>query len=111
MTIHADSLIDRLYLKAQINKWRVIAVVFAVLALLIAVGRHHPEKRLSTIIKAVSRAQKQRKIGLYIAGDGFLRASVERWALNARNVYVAVAGTDLLRMESGEYVVLEDNFA
>ncbi|HMH64779.1 MAG TPA: glycosyltransferase, partial [Rhizomicrobium sp.] len=29
------------------------------------------------------------KIGLYIAGDGFLRASVERWALNAQNVYVA----------------------
>jgi alpha-1,6-mannosyltransferase len=57
--------------------------------LLIAVGRHHPEKRLRTIIQAVSRAQKHRKIGLYIAGDGFLRASVERWALNAQNVYVA----------------------
>ena len=26
-----------------------------------------------------------------------------------RNVYVAVAGTDLLRMENGEFVVLEDN--
>ena len=26
-----------------------------------------------------------------------------------RNVYVAVAGTDLLRLKSGEYVVLEDN--
>jgi alpha-1,6-mannosyltransferase len=57
--------------------------------LLIAVGRHHPEKRLRTIIRAVSKAQKERKIGLYIAGDGFLRASVERWALNAHNVYVA----------------------
>ena len=57
--------------------------------LLIAVGRHHPEKRLRTIIRAVSRAQKERKIGLYIAGDGFLRASVERWALNAQHVYVA----------------------
>ncbi|HKY19357.1 MAG TPA: glycosyltransferase [Rhizomicrobium sp.] len=58
-------------------------------SLLIAVGRHHPEKRLRTIIQAVSRAQAHRKIGLYIAGDGFLRASVERWALNARHVYVA----------------------
>src|SRR6185295_6514967 len=58
-------------------------------SLLIAVGRHHPEKRLRTIIQAVSKAQKQRNIGLYIAGDGFLRASVERWALSARNVYVA----------------------
>ncbi len=26
-----------------------------------------------------------------------------------RNVYIAVAGTDLLRLESGEFVVLEDN--
>ncbi|HEX4177428.1 MAG TPA: glycosyltransferase [Rhizomicrobium sp.] len=58
-------------------------------SLLIAVGRHHPEKRLRTLIQAVNRAQTTRKIGLYIAGDGFLRASVERWALNARNVYVA----------------------
>ena len=58
-------------------------------ALLIAVGRHHPEKRLRTLIQAVSRAQRSRKIGLYIAGDGFLRASVERWALNAKHVYVA----------------------
>ena len=58
-------------------------------SLLIAVGRHHPEKRLRTLIQAVSRAQGARKIGLYIAGDGFLRASVERWALNARHVYVA----------------------
>ncbi len=58
-------------------------------ALLIAVGRHHPEKRLRTLIQAVTRAQKQRKIGLYIAGDGFLRASVERWAMGAQHVYVA----------------------
>ena len=57
--------------------------------LLIAVGRHHPEKRLRTLIQAVSRAQKQRKIGLYIAGDGFLRASVERWAQWTQHVYVA----------------------
>jgi glycosyltransferase involved in cell wall biosynthesis len=58
-------------------------------ALLIAVGRHHPEKRLRTLIQAVTRAQKSRPIGLYIAGDGFLRASVERWAQGAAHVYVA----------------------
>jgi alpha-1,6-mannosyltransferase len=58
-------------------------------ALLIAVGRHHPEKRLRTLIQAVTRAQKSRPIGLYIAGDGFLRASVERWAQGAQHVYVA----------------------
>lgn len=58
-------------------------------ALLIAVGRHHPEKRLRTVIQAVTKAQSARKIGLYIAGDGFLRAWVERWAQGAQNVYVA----------------------
>ena len=26
-----------------------------------------------------------------------------------RNVYIAVCGTDLIRLESGEFVVLEDN--
>ena len=26
-----------------------------------------------------------------------------------RNVYVAICGTDLIRMENGEFVVLEDN--
>ena len=58
-------------------------------SLLIAVGRHHPEKRLRTLIQAVSRAQKSRKVGLYMVGDGFLRASVERWAQWADHVYVA----------------------
>ncbi len=39
MSLNADSLIDRLYLKGQINKWRALAIIFAVLVLLISV-RH-----------------------------------------------------------------------
>jgi alpha-1,6-mannosyltransferase len=58
-------------------------------ALLIAVGRHHPEKRLRTIMQAVTKAQAQRPIGLFLIGDGFLRGTVERWAGRARHIHVA----------------------
>lgn len=35
MPLSADTLLDRMYLKAQLNRWRIAAVVFAVLALCI----------------------------------------------------------------------------
>ena len=43
MTINADTLLDRLALKAQLNKWRVLAVIFAVIALVAITNRnsHH----------------------------------------------------------------------
>lgn len=46
MTISADSIIDRLYLKTQISKWRALAVLFAIIALLIAVQSASPKKSL-----------------------------------------------------------------
>lgn len=58
-------------------------------ALLIAVGRHHPEKRLGLLINAVTQAQRQRPIGLTIIGDGLSRDSVEARAARARHVRVA----------------------
>ncbi|MBY0407476.1 MAG: signal peptide peptidase SppA [Rickettsiales bacterium] len=42
MALNADTLIDRLYLKSQITKWRMIAFVFAVLGLLVVVERYNP---------------------------------------------------------------------
>ena len=69
-------------------------------ALLIAVGRHHPEKRLRTIIEAVSHAQERRALGLAIVGDGFLRRSVERWAAGGRHIHVAGHETDQERLAS-----------
>jgi alpha-1,6-mannosyltransferase len=69
-------------------------------SLLIAVGRHHPEKRLRTIIEAVSRAQEQRRIGLVIVGDGFIRRSVEKWAAKGNHIYVAGHETDQQRLAS-----------
>lgn len=44
MSINADSLIDRLYLKGQINKWRALALLFAVAALLVVARQSIPTK-------------------------------------------------------------------
>lgn len=62
--------------------------------LLIAVGRHHPEKRLGMLIEALGRAQQQRRIGFIIVGDGLSRRSVEAAAARARHVHVAGAIQD-----------------
>ena len=67
-------------------------------ALLVAIGRHHPEKRLGTLIEAVTRAQAMRPIGLYLVGDGFLRGAVNRWAGRARHVHVAGQINDQKRL-------------
>lgn len=63
-------------------------------ALLISVGRHHPEKRLATVMEAVARANTTRPVGLYLVGDGLARKAVERTAarLNARGAHIHVAG-------------------
>lgn len=58
-------------------------------ALLVAVSRHHPEKRLNIVIDAVTKAQKTLPVGLFIVGDGPMRGTVERWAAAARHVHVA----------------------
>lgn len=42
MALNADTLLDRLYLKAQITRWRILAVLFAVLAFIAAVERFTP---------------------------------------------------------------------
>lgn len=44
MSINADSLIDRLYLKGQINKWRSLAILFALGALFIAIRQVIPSQ-------------------------------------------------------------------
>jgi protease-4 len=42
MAINADTFLDRLYLKSQIKKWRLLAVVFGVLALIVLVEKNSP---------------------------------------------------------------------
>ena len=58
-------------------------------ALLIAVGRHHPEKRLGMLIRATGLVQKDRPAGLYIIGDGMIRRSVEARAATVPHIHVA----------------------
>jgi alpha-1,6-mannosyltransferase len=58
-------------------------------ALLVNVGRHHPEKRVGTAIDAVTRAQQSRPVGLFIIGNGFIHGSIKAKAARAKNVHVA----------------------
>ncbi len=47
MSINADSLIDRLYLKGQISKWRALAIFFAVVALVVFANKSVSSKKTS----------------------------------------------------------------
>jgi alpha-1,6-mannosyltransferase len=58
-------------------------------ALLVNVGRHHPEKRVGMAIDAVTEAQQSRPVGLYVIGDGFIHASVQAKAAQASHVHIA----------------------
>ena len=58
-------------------------------ALLINIGRHHPEKRVGTAIDAVSKAQKSKPVGLYVVGDGLIHGRVRAKAARASHVHVA----------------------
>ncbi|MEM9861083.1 MAG: glycosyltransferase [Myxococcota bacterium] len=57
--------------------------------LLIAISRHHPEKRLGTVFRAFEmlRARRSRPLGLVLFGDGPMRRFVERVA--PKGVHVA----------------------
>ncbi len=57
--------------------------------LLIAVSRHHPEKRLGTLLDAFAIASRQRALGLVIYGDGPLRRWVQYRAAGIPGVTVA----------------------
>jgi alpha-1,6-mannosyltransferase len=57
--------------------------------LLVSVSRHHPEKRLRTLCRAVQSLRERLPVGLVIFGDGPLRPLVERWAARAPGVHLA----------------------
>lgn len=48
--------------------------------LITGISRHHPEKRLGTVIKGFAKASKQKSMGLLLFGDGPFRAIVKRQA-------------------------------
>ncbi len=57
--------------------------------LLVTISRHHPEKRIGTMLSAVKRLQKDVPVGLFLIGDGPMRKSVEKKAADLPNVSVA----------------------
>lgn len=57
--------------------------------LVLNVGRHHPEKRVSMLIDAVSIAQQTRPIGFFVVGDGFIHGTIKARAEKARHVHLA----------------------
>ncbi|MDD9944769.1 MAG: glycosyltransferase [Myxococcales bacterium] len=57
--------------------------------LLVAVSRHHPEKRLLTLLSAFERARQEQPLALVLFGDGPLRKLVERRARTIPGVHVA----------------------
>lgn len=56
--------------------------------LMIAISRHHPEKRLGTIIDGFKAASKKAPMALMIFGDGPIRAYVNRKASKSDHVKV-----------------------
>ncbi|MEX0845186.1 MAG: glycosyltransferase [Balneolaceae bacterium] len=56
--------------------------------LFIAISRHHPEKRLGTIIEGISAAAKEKPIALLIYGDGPFRKYVEYKAKGVESIKI-----------------------
>ena len=63
-------------------------------ALLVVVGRHHPEKRVPLLMRAVARAQQTRPVGLYVIGDGLMHDQVRKQASGLAHIHVAGAETN-----------------
>lgn len=57
--------------------------------LLVTVSRHHPEKRIPTVLQAFERAARKRPMGLLLLGDGPTRRLVEARAARIPGVHVA----------------------
>lgn len=66
--------------------------------LLVAVGRHHPEKRWPMLFEAVRRAASEVPVALVQLGDGFDRARVERAAARVPEVRLLGQVADRARL-------------
>ena len=62
--------------------------------LLLAIGRHSPEKRWPMVIEAVAAAAYQRPIGLVLVGDGRDRAKVLREVAGNPHIHLASPVSD-----------------
>lgn len=57
-------------------------------SLMIAISRHHPEKRLGTVIDGFAQAAKEKPMGLMIFGDGPIRKYVHFKAKKSKHVKI-----------------------
>ncbi len=57
--------------------------------LLIGISRHHPEKKVGTMIDAFKQASSKKQMGFFLVGDGFLRKKVEKLAAKVPGICVA----------------------
>lgn len=58
-------------------------------ALLVCISRHHPEKRLSVVLRAFERVQRQRPAALVVFGSGPMKTWIERTAAGIAGVHLA----------------------
>lgn len=78
---HADPALKR--------RWLAECGVSSDAPLWVGISRHHPEKRLFTMLSAFERASQTREMGLVLFGHGPLRDLVLRRAKRIRGVQVA----------------------
>ena len=57
-------------------------------ALLLSVSRHHPEKRIGTLLEGFEEASRARSMGLILVGNGPIGMWVKRKASGVKNVYL-----------------------
>ena len=76
--------------------------------LLIGISRHHPEKKVGTVLKAFAEASADRPMGFYLIGDGLLRKRVDRIAARIPGVCIAGAISD--RGKLSRYLASADVF-
>lgn len=58
-------------------------------SLLVAVSRHHPEKRLGVLFGAIDALRAERPVGLYVIGDGPIRQWVDAQARKVPGIHIA----------------------
>lgn len=66
--------------------------------LLVTVSRHHPEKRIPTLIQAIGELNHTRPIGLFVIGDGMMRKATERFASRYHGIHIAGQVDDRARL-------------
>ena len=57
--------------------------------LIITISRHHPEKRLLTLMRAFKKISREENIGLVMFGDGPIRKMIDNYAKRVDGIHIA----------------------